>query len=186
MKRLAFRNDTFKTSMKIQRVFTCLNFSVSACDMFTVLCVSVTPEVGTGPGRWETLENCWLWELIGEFEGALKLPSDPGLDWPTSWATWLVPKESDWVLGVIGGWSYASRVADGETRLKVSERLGPGGLGLGEHVSGGLINGPDKAAPRFCAACRKGSWFGMRTGLVIEDRGKPSEILGLGAAGGWE
>lgn len=168
-------------------MFTCLNFSVSAWDIFTVFCVSVTPEVGTGPGCWETLENCWLWEFIGEFEGALKFPSDPGLGWSaTSWATWLVPKESDWDLGVSGGWSQGSGAADGETRLNVSERPGPGGLGVWEHTSGGLINEPDKAAPRLCAACRKGSWFGISTGLVIEDLGKPSEILGLGVAGGWE
>ena len=63
----------------------------------------------------------------------------------------------------------------------MSERPGPAGLGVWEQASGGLTRGPGKAAPRLCA-CRKGSWFGMRAGLV-EDLVKPSEALGRGAAG---
>lgn len=66
----------------------------------------------------------------------------------------------------------------------MSVRPGPAGLGVWEHVSGGLIKGPGKPGTRFCAACKKGSWFGMRAGLALEDRVKPSEVLGLGAAGG--
>ena len=59
-------------------MFTCLSFSVSAWGMLAVLCVSVTPEVGTGPGSWETPENCWPCGVMGVLEGAPKLPSDPG------------------------------------------------------------------------------------------------------------
>lgn len=56
----------------------CLSFSVSAGVIFTVLCVSVTPDAGAGPGGWDTLGNAGPWEPIGELEGALRLPADPG------------------------------------------------------------------------------------------------------------
>lgn len=35
----------------------------------------------------------------------------------------------------------------------------------------------------FVLLAKKGSWFGMRAGLAVEDLEKPSEVLGLGVAG---